>query len=503
MRIAAYCRVSTEKKEQQESLQHQKDFFTEYARRNGHELVRLYADEGITGTSLKKREEFRRLLRDAELGMFQMVVVKDISRFARNTVDALQSIRRLRACGVNILFVNSNMTSMGEGEFVVTVFFALAQEESHSLSGKVKWGKRINAEKGRVPPRIFGYDKVDNFTLAIHEGEAGTVRKIFDLYINQGLGCRTISMMLNRDGDKTKMGGEWNARGVRRILVNPLYCGMLVNHKYEIEDFLTGKQVMLPEEQWYFHERPEWAIVARATFQRAQEIMASRRKQYDSGEPFRDARYSSKHTFSTLIKCAHCGRSFTRKKYTYVNTRVYWRCVTNDQYTAERCDNHVILDEGELLEQIRQYFSQLIGDRDAFTAGVLAGLEKQIPAESNQEQTQRELETKRKRIQSKRERYQEMYANDLITMKELTQKLSSFSEELKALDRELEKSARSEQLRSDAEEHIRYYREEIDRFLELETVTNMDMRRLIDHISVSSDGNVQIILKKLEDMATT
>jgi hypothetical protein len=278
---------------------------------------------------------------------------------------------------------------------------------------------------------------------------------------------------------------------------------MLVNHKYEIEDFLTGKQVMLPEEQWYFHERPEWAIVARATFQRAQEIMASRRKQYDSGEPFRDARYSSKHTFSTLIKCAHCGRSFTRKKYTYVNTRVYWRCVTNDQYTAERCDNHVILDEGELLEQIRQYFSQLIGDRDAFTAGVLAGLEKQIPAESDQEQTRRELETKRKRIQSKRERYQEMYANDLITMKELTQKLSSFSEELKALDRELEKSARSEQLRSDAEEHIRYYREEIDRFLELETVTNMDMRRLIDHISVSSDGNVQIILKKLEDMATT
>lgn len=499
MKIAAYCRVSTDKMEQQESLNHQREFFSEYAKRNGHELVRLYADEGITGTSLKKREEFKRLLQDAELGLFDMVVVKDISRFARNTVDALQSVRKLKSLGINTLFVNSNMTSMGDGEFVLTLFSAMAQEESNNLSKRVKWGKRINAEKGRVPPRVFGYDKVDNFTLAINPGEAKIVRKIFALYIEQGLGCRTISMTLNREGDKTKYGNEWNARGVRRILTNPLYCGVLVNHKYEIEDFLTGKQINIPKEEQFYHERPVWAIVTPEVFRRAQEIMDSRRKQYDSGAPFKEARYSSKHVFSTLIKCAHCGRSFTRKSYTYVNTRVYWRCVTNDQYTAEKCDNTVILNEKELTEELRKYFASLIEDQDSFISGVLSGLDKQLP-NNDPEQTQKELEARQKKLLSKRDRYQEMYANDLITMAELKEKLAGITEELKSLNVDLEKLAQSAQIRSNADQIIRHYRQEIVRFLELETVTNVDMRRIIDHISVSRDGNVQVLLKRFDDV---
>ena len=499
MKIAAYCRVSTEKKEQQESLLHQKEFFSEYARRNGHELVRLYADEGISGTSLKKREEFKRLLRDAELGLFELVVVKDVSRFARNTVDALQSVRRLKALGINTLFINANMTSIGGGEFALTLFSALAQEESNNLSKRVKWGKRINAEKGRVPPRVFGYDKVDNFTLAINEPEARIVRRIFSLYIDHGLGCRTISMELNRNGDRTKYGNAWDARGVKRILVNPLYSGVLVNHKYEIEDFLTGKQVNIPKDDWFCHERPEWAIITPERFRRAQEILASRQKQYDSGEPFREGRYSGKHAFSTLIKCAHCGRSFTRKSYTYKNTRVYWRCVTNDQYTVETCDNGVILDEKELLEQIKQYFSSLIGDQEAFVSSVLSGLDKQLPGESP-EKSRKDIEAKQKRLLQKRSRCQEMYANDLITIDELKEKLDGVTEELRTVDLELEQIDRTAQLRSSAGEITLYYRREIKRFLALETVTNVDMRRLIDHITVSRDGHVHVVLRKFEQM---
>ena len=161
-------------------------------------------------------------------------------------------------------------------------------------------------------------------------------------------------MALNRDGDQTKLGNAWDARGVKRRLSNPLYGGILVNHKHELADFLTGRQVALPEEERCYHRRPEWAIVPPERFRRAQEILASRRKLYASGEPCRQGRYSGKHPFSTLIKCAHCGRSFCRKSYTYQNTRVYWRCVTNDQYTAETCDNPVILDEKALLEALRQ-----------------------------------------------------------------------------------------------------------------------------------------------------
>jgi DNA invertase Pin-like site-specific DNA recombinase len=491
MKIAAYCRVSTDKKEQQESLQHQKEFFTEYARRNGHVLVRLYADEGISGTSLKKRGEFRRLLEDARLGLFEVVVVKDVSRFARNTVDALQSVRTLKALGINTLFINANMTSIGDGEFALTLFSAMAQEESNNLSKRVKWGKRINAEKGRVPPRVFGYDKVDNFTLSINEEEARIVRKVFSLYIDQGLGCRSISMALNRDGDQTKLGNAWDARGVKRLLANPLYGGMLVNHKYEIEDFLTGKQVALPEEERFYHQRPEWAIVPPERFRRAQEILASRRRQYSSGEPCRQGRYSGKHPFSTLIKCAHCGRSFCRKSYTYQNTRVYWRCVTNDQYTAETCDNPVILDEKALLEALRQYFSARIGDRKAFIEKTLAQLDRLLPG-VDPAQRRRELQAKQKRLLQKRSRWQELYANDLLTIGELRERLTALDRELQAVAQQLDAPAQPDRGAG--------YASQIEEFLSLQSATNADLRRLIDRITVSRDGNIQVMLRKLEEV---
>ncbi len=500
MKIAAYCRVSTDKDEQLDSLQHQKEFFVEYAKRNGHELYRLYADEGISGTSLKKREEFKRLMLDAELGLFQMVVVKDISRFARNTVDALQSIRKLKSMGINTLFLTANMDTMGDSEFIITLFSAMAQEESNNLSKRVKWGKKINAEKGRVPQRIFGYDRIDKFTLTINPDEARIVRKIFFLYIHQGLGCRTISLTLNREEDKTKFGYDWNARAVRRILVNPLYCGTLVNHKYEIADFLTGKQVGLPEDQHFYHDRHEWAIISPEAFQQAQTIMDSRRKKYDSGEPFREARYSGKHIFSTLIKCQHCGRSFCRKSYTYANTRNYWKCVTNDQYTAEKCDNLVKLEEPELLDELRKYFATQIADKDAFIASVLSRMDQAAPELEDPAVTKQELMARRDKLLARKSRYQDMYADDLITVTELKEKLKKLDGDLSAIEDNLIELTKAGKLRSSAQELARQYKGEIEKYINLENVTNVDIRKVIDHILVNKSGQVRIVLKSIEDL---
>ena len=157
MNIAAYCRVSTDKEDQLNSLEAQKEFFSEYTKRTGDNLVRLYADEGISGTKIKNRKEFLRMMADAEHGLFDMVVVKDISRFARNTVDLLQNVRKLKALGIETQFLTANMTSMGNSEFVLTIFGALAQEESANTSKRVKFGKKMNAEKGRVPNIVYGY----------------------------------------------------------------------------------------------------------------------------------------------------------------------------------------------------------------------------------------------------------------------------------------------------------------------------------------------------------
>lgn len=497
MRIAAYCRVSTDREEQLNSLDNQKAFFNEYAKKEGHELVKVYADEGISGTSLKKRTEFQRLMKDAEYGFFKMVVVKDISRFARNTVDLLQSVRKLKSLGINTYFVNANMETLGESEFILTIYGALAQQESYNLSDRIKFGKRINAKKGRVPQRIFGYIRVDNFTLEIDPKEAKVVREIFRLYTEEGLGCRTISLELNKMGYMTKFNCEWNPRAVRRVLMNSIYCGEYINNKYEIKDCIEGKLVHVPEEEHIHHERPEWAIISPDIYSKAQKLMAERRKKYDFGEHTCDGRYSSKHIFSTLIKCEHCGRSFTRKQYKYKNIRVYWKCTTNDQFTAECCDNKVTINEEDLIVRISEYLiDTVVNDKEEFVRNIIAEVK------SNREEINKKIDVdeiirKKKSIEAKKQKYQEMYACDVMSMSELKQKTLILDNEKARLDDILARKCYDGNSGGSVLVEAQSYVDEIDKFLSLKNVTNMDMRRIIDHISVNKNGNVTIHLKDL------
>ena len=198
MNVAAYCRVSTDKSDQLNSLETQKKFFTEFTEKNGYNLVNLYADEGISGTKVKNRKEFLRLMNDAKRGMFEMVIVKDISRFARNTVDFLQSIRTLKELDIETVFLTSNQKVLGNSEFVLTIFAALAQEESANTSKRVKFGKKMNAQKGRVPNLVFGYDKIqgDYFNMTVNESEADVIRMVYSLYLNEGCGASKIASIL-------------------------------------------------------------------------------------------------------------------------------------------------------------------------------------------------------------------------------------------------------------------------------------------------------------------
>ena len=305
MRIAAYCRVSTDKEDQLNSLAVQKNFFVEYAEKNGHDLVRLYADEGISGTKIKRRKEFQQMMADAERGLFQMLVVKDISRMARNTVDLLQSVRRLKALGIETVFLTANMTSMGDSEFVLTVFGALAQEESRNTSKRVKFSKHINAEKGKVPNLVYGYDKTigDYFNLKINEKEAAIIRQMYRWYVEDGYGGSKIADMLNRQGLKTKRNCSWSQVTVCRILTNPIYTGKVINGKEEIADFLTSERVRRDQSEWQIVEKPELRIISDELFQRAGELMQSRRDMFH----LEHKRQSNKYLFSTLIVCKCCG----------------------------------------------------------------------------------------------------------------------------------------------------------------------------------------------------
>ena len=177
MKAVAYCRVSTNKEEQLDSLESQQSFFQEYAKRNQYNLVKIYADEGKSGTKMKNRTQLLRLLSDARTHQFEVVLIKDVSRLARNTVDFLTSIRKMKALGIKVIFVNYDQTSSDSSEFMLTMLSAIAQEESSNTSKRVKFGKRQNAENGRVPNFVYGYDKIprDYFNLTINEQEAKVV----------------------------------------------------------------------------------------------------------------------------------------------------------------------------------------------------------------------------------------------------------------------------------------------------------------------------------------
>ena len=283
MNIAAYCRVSTDKEDQLNSLEAQKAFFAEYTTRTGDTLIRLYADEGISGTKIKNRKEFLRMMSDAEHGLFDMVVVKDISRFARNTVDLLQNVRKLKSLGIETQFLTANMTSMGNSEFVLTIFGALAQEESANTSKRVKFGKKMNAEKGRVPNIVYGYNKTigDYFNLEINQEEAAVIQQIYQWYTKEGYGAAKISNKLNERGLKTKRNCQWSQNAICRILTNELYTGKIINGKQEVADFLTGRRTDKDETDWMVVERPDLRIIEPETYEKAQQILQSRNKAFN------------------------------------------------------------------------------------------------------------------------------------------------------------------------------------------------------------------------------
>lgn len=273
MKVAAYCRVSTGSEEQLNSLKNQRAFFEEYSDKNGYELYRVFADRGISGKSSQNRPQYMEMLRCADEKQFDMLLVKDISRFARNTVDFLNGIRRLRQKGIEVRFLSSNQTVLGESEFVLTVFAALAQEESYSLSKKIRFGKKIAAQKGRTPCCVYGYTYAEKYNLIKKENEAEVVKMIFELYSSGEWGIRKIADYLNLRGIKAKKGGEWHFKSVRRILSNPIYTGRVVCNKTATEDFLTGTRISLPESEYFITVKENLRIVSDDAYDRVQEII--------------------------------------------------------------------------------------------------------------------------------------------------------------------------------------------------------------------------------------
>ena len=495
MNVAAYCRVSTDKEDQLNSLEAQKKFFTEFTEKNGHNLVRLYADEGISGTKIKNRHEFLRLMKDAQSGLFEMVIVKDISRFARNTVDFLQSIRQLKALNIETVFLTANQTVLGNSEFVLTIFGALAQEESANTSKRIKFGKKINAEKGRVPNLVYGYDKTigDYFNLTINPDEAKIVSEIFTLYTTEGCGTAKIAGILNERNIKTKRGNDWTQNSVTRILSNNIYTGKIINGKEEIQDFLTSKRRKKNEDEWFVTERPELRIVSDEVFDHAQKTLESRKNAFTHNHE----RQSNKHLFSTLIKCKECGYSFRRSSY---KDSYRWVCSARNSKGKNACPNNVIIDEQVLIENLQEYFIQSLKNRDTMVKNIVSRFNTLYHESDKNHERFTELEQKRSALEKQRQKYMDMYVDELISREELNTKLKSINTELERIKNELTVTeynlSRSEMLDTLLDRTFA----NMESVTDLSNVTNAQLKRIIDRIEVEKDGNIDIFLKTLDEI---
>ena len=498
MNIAAYCRVSTDKEDQLNSLEAQKAFFAEYTTRTGDTLIRLYADEGISGTKIKNRKEFLRMMSDAEHGLFDMVVVKDISRFARNTVDLLQNVRKLKSLGIETQFLTANMTSMGNSEFVLTIFGALAQEESANTSKRVKFGKKMNAEKGRVPNIVYGYNKTigDYFNLEINQEEAAIIQQIYHWYTKEGYGAAKISNKLNECGLKTKRNCRWSQNAVCRILTNELYTGKIINGKQEVADFLTGRRTDKDETDWMVVERPDLRIIEPETYEKAQQILQSRNKAFN----MKHERQSNKYLFSTLIKCKECGWSFRRTVRTYKNTYVRWVCSGHNGKGADSCPNAVTVDEEELIQALQEYFAEMLKQKKNVIQNVVREFQRIYKAKDENIEYEKELNQQLARLQKTRQKYMDMYTDDLISREELNTKIGGMRKEIERLENELKMVSyhltKGEQL-----EHILGNTfKAVEDITDVRQMTNEQLKQIIKKIEVDKEGNVDIFLRLFGDL---
>ena len=504
MKIAAYCRVSTEKEAQIDSLEKQIEFFNEFTKKNGYELYKLYADEGISGKQIKHRKQFQQMMIDAKAKKFDKVVVKDVSRFARNTVDLLQSVRELKSYGVQVDFLNNGEVMEGGSEFILTILGAMAQQESANMSKRVKFGKDITAKKGRVPNLVFGYDKIpdERYTLKINEEEAKIVKEIFESYVYKGIGTTKIAWNLNDRGIRTKKTkSKWVQTSIVRMLKNAIYTGRVTNKKSEVTDFITGTRKELPEEEWIIVEKPEMRIISDELFNRAQELLEQRSNEFK----LNNKRKKTEYVFSTLIYCKHCGYSFRRikRKYTADGPEyIRWVCSGRNSMGVNHCPNTTVIDEEELLNAIKIYLKSIIKNKKDFMKAVEKEFEKITKLRENNERSEESLLKEIEKVTVKKQKYMEMFQNEIINIQELKKYTNPLNEDIARLERELKLITSEIKEKDVLEKELNKTIKTVDDILNNQTITNAMLKTIIDVIEVDSDSNVEVRLKLLNEIGT-
>ena len=421
IKVASYCRVSTDKDDQANSFETQQRYFREYIESHPDwELYEIYADEGITGTSTKKRTQFNRMINDAYDGKFQMIITKEVSRFSRNILDTIAYTRDLRSLGIGVIFANDHINTLdAEAEMLLSFLASLAQEESRKTSSRVVWGQTRQMEKGVVfGHSLLGYD-AKNGVLTINEEGAEIVRLIFHKYAVEQVGTSEIAQFLVCKGYCTYTGNaNWNSNTVTKILNNEKYVGDLVQKKTYTPDFLTHtKQRNKGEVPFVIIENHHEPIISREIWNMAQERLRKNNK-HRKGEDG----HSNRYVFSGKIKCGECGSSFAgRFKYQKDGKKLRrWGCCRAINGGTESCDVGKLVRDDDARQMLKTAVRSLPIDFKTCVSNITeVALDAIQAGDSGAKDDPRRLQFEIERVQKKKETVMDSYFSQEITKEEM------------------------------------------------------------------------------------
>lgn len=502
--VAAYCRVSTDNEDQANSFESQRRFFRRYIEQNPDwEVYGIFADEGISGTNTKKRKEFNRMIACAKNGDFDLIITKEISRFARNTLDSIYYTRDLKKHGVGVIFLNDNINTLdGDAELRLAIMSSIAQEESRKTSERVKWGQKRRMEEGVVFGRdMLGYD-VRGGKMYINEEGAKIVRLIFHKFVDEKKGSHVIARELREAG--VRPAGrvkEWHNTVILRIIRNEKYCGDLVQKKTYTPDFLSHeKKVNLGQEEFIIIKDHHEPIISREVFDEANRILEERSLSQEGR-----AKYSSRYLFSGKIKCGCCGSSYVARYKTRKNGRVYkaWRCgkaAKHGRLYADKeggragCRSSTVRNEDVirimcLITRSLQYNKEKIVDR-------LLSVIKQMIAVDAAGADAGKLRSQIKDIEDRQARLLDIYMSGAIDKEEFSAARTKCDAENKRLQSVLD-GIDGQQTMAGQHKIVREIEEAVNELIGGVEYEDEFYKQILDKIVVSSQGDMDVYLNKL------
>ena len=508
IKVASYCRVSTDKDDQANSFESQQRYFRAYIDRQPEwELYQVYADEGITGTSTKKRAAFNQMIADARMGKFERILTKEVSRFSRNILDTIAYTRELKALGVGVLFLNDGINTLEpDAELRLSIMGSIAQEESRKTSSRVKWGQTRRMEQGVVFGRsLLGYDVKDG-RLTVNPEGAELVRLIFHKYGVEKKGTTVIARELREAGYRTHRGGiRWNGSCIVKLLKNEKYVGDLIQKKTITPDYLThAKKANHGEEELVIIRDHHPPIIDRELWDVVQEELKKRNRNGALG-----AGHSNRYIFSGKIKCGECGASFVsrqrKRKDGSLSRR--WSCYSavneggihvDPQGNRVGCDVRMALRDEVAMDMLRQALRTLRLDAGGLIDSVTAiALEAIRAGEQSGGERRESLELRLEQLNRKREAALDAFFSRDITREEMRRMTGRYDREAAELRERLARTgARSESscekaaLRDDI-------RRRVAGLVNGEGDSEIFCKTILDHMVVYRDQRVEVRLNLL------